>query len=208
MIKKSNQGQTIFEYVALICIFAAALMASTVYITRAFQGRFRESADVFGQREQYQAGVTKETETDPSGFSVTSPITEIDACPEVVAQVNRYEAQAAELTNLANNLNQQAADLRNASENDVSGGDEVQGYARGLRLAADAARLILLFNLAEDLDAQAQLLEDQVGNAAAVKDQLLATSQSLISKAQERQAEADFNLRLANDLRAAHSACF
>lgn len=44
------------EYVVIISIAVAALVAMSAYLKSAIQGRYRESADTFGRSEQYEKG--------------------------------------------------------------------------------------------------------------------------------------------------------
>lgn len=46
------------EYSLLIMVLVAALIAMAIYFRFSFQGRLRESADIFGRGEQYEPGVT------------------------------------------------------------------------------------------------------------------------------------------------------
>jgi Flp pilus assembly pilin Flp len=55
---KRNKSQTFLEYAVLIGVVAAALVAMRVYMVRVVQEKYRQSADVFGEGEQYQKGVT------------------------------------------------------------------------------------------------------------------------------------------------------
>ncbi|MDD5004882.1 MAG: hypothetical protein PHS93_00020 [Candidatus Omnitrophica bacterium] len=50
------------EYVVLIAIIVAALMAMQFYLRRAICGSFRSTADTFGQGRQYEPSVTTVTE--------------------------------------------------------------------------------------------------------------------------------------------------
>lgn len=54
-IKKINQNkaQSTLEFALVVTCFAAALLAMSVYLSRAFQGKFREVADSVGS--QYSA---------------------------------------------------------------------------------------------------------------------------------------------------------
>ena len=51
----------------MIGIFAAALIAMRVFMLRAVQEKYRQSADVFGQGEQYAPGKTQVTESSGGG---------------------------------------------------------------------------------------------------------------------------------------------
>ena len=56
---KDRRGQGMLEYAILIAIVVAALIAMQGYIRRAIQGKYRAAADVFGQGEQYEPGLTQ-----------------------------------------------------------------------------------------------------------------------------------------------------
>ena len=47
------------QYAVLIILVAAAFMAMRSYLLGALQEKYRQSADVFGEGEQYQEGVTR-----------------------------------------------------------------------------------------------------------------------------------------------------
>jgi Flp pilus assembly pilin Flp len=49
---KSN-AQSTFEYIAIIILIAAALIAIGKFLQRSLQGRYRQSADTFSSGEQY-----------------------------------------------------------------------------------------------------------------------------------------------------------
>lgn len=48
------------EFVALVIVVLGAFIGMRIFLQRAFHERSRETADVFGQGEQYQPGVTRE----------------------------------------------------------------------------------------------------------------------------------------------------
>lgn len=54
--KKRSRAQTSLEYIVLFVAIAAALVATSIYIQRSFQGRYRELGDQVGN--QYEPGVT------------------------------------------------------------------------------------------------------------------------------------------------------
>lgn len=58
MKRKLNKSQSLIEYCVLIGIFTAAMVAMRVFMVRAFQEKYRQSADVFGQGEQYEPHIT------------------------------------------------------------------------------------------------------------------------------------------------------
>lgn len=55
---QNRKAQSILEYSILIAVLIAALLAMFSYLRLSIQGRFKESADVFGGGEQYAPGVT------------------------------------------------------------------------------------------------------------------------------------------------------
>jgi len=59
MKRNNRQGQTVLQYAVLIILVAAAFMAMRSYLLGALQEKYRQSADVFGEGEQYQEGVTR-----------------------------------------------------------------------------------------------------------------------------------------------------
>lgn len=56
---QSKKAQSIVEYSVLIAVVVAALIAMFTYLRFSIQGRIKESADVFGQGEQYASELTK-----------------------------------------------------------------------------------------------------------------------------------------------------
>jgi len=59
MLKKKNKAQVFAGYAFLIVLAVAALVAMRVFMVRVVQEKFRQSADVFGQGEQYERGITE-----------------------------------------------------------------------------------------------------------------------------------------------------
>jgi uncharacterized membrane protein len=58
---KKIKAQSIIEYVAVVIIVLGALVAMRIYFQRAVNERARQTADIFGGGEQYQPGVTTQT---------------------------------------------------------------------------------------------------------------------------------------------------
>lgn len=76
MSEKSKKAQSILEYAILILIFAAVVVGASVYLTRLVQARFRQSADVFGEGEQYDKRLTQQqTRTSTLHFDDPPPVT-------------------------------------------------------------------------------------------------------------------------------------
>jgi len=57
-MRKYSKSQSMLAYAALFGLVAAALIILSIYLKRSIQGRYRQSADVFGQGTQYQPGST------------------------------------------------------------------------------------------------------------------------------------------------------
>jgi Flp pilus assembly pilin Flp len=54
MHKKASRGALSIEYAVMIVVAVAALVAMSIYLTRAISGRMKASGDVFGGGRQYQ----------------------------------------------------------------------------------------------------------------------------------------------------------
>jgi Flp pilus assembly pilin Flp len=54
MLIKTSKSQSAIEYAALIVIIVGALIAFSVYLKRASQGRMRDAADAYGGMMQYE----------------------------------------------------------------------------------------------------------------------------------------------------------
>lgn len=57
-MQRKDKAQSFLEYAILIAVAAGVLIAMSIYVVRAVQEKFRSSADVFGQGQQYEKGVT------------------------------------------------------------------------------------------------------------------------------------------------------
>jgi len=66
-----RHGQSTLEYVFLIALVAAAIIAISVYVSRGFQGRLREQADQVG--EQYSLGGMDTKMVTTSNFYLNQP---------------------------------------------------------------------------------------------------------------------------------------
>ncbi|MFA5145732.1 MAG: hypothetical protein WC723_07055 [Candidatus Omnitrophota bacterium] len=137
MKKRGNRSQVFAEYVILIAIVAAVLIGMRIYTERALQQKFRESADVFGEGEQYAKGVTVATYSDapePPG----TPITPVeDICPGLLSKIAILEGEINELNERADLFEQNALDLTD-STTDLEGQIPVLREQAGLlRAQAD-----------------------------------------------------------------------
>jgi Flp pilus assembly pilin Flp len=52
--KKAKKTQSALEYAVLVVIIVGALIAFSVYLKRASQGRMRDAADAYGGMMQYE----------------------------------------------------------------------------------------------------------------------------------------------------------
>lgn len=110
MDRRRNKSQTFAEYALLIAVMVGALIAMRVYVVRGVQQKYRESADVFGQGEQYASGRTLITNLDGGTIHVNREIPARDTCIFVVAEVDRLERRINELNAKAGSLEQASAD--------------------------------------------------------------------------------------------------
>lgn len=86
-MKRKNKAQSFLEYSVVIIVVAAALIAMRIYFVRAVQEKYRQSADVFGEGEQYAQGITQSTEINSNDPGPIEPDNSRDTCPNILAQV-------------------------------------------------------------------------------------------------------------------------
>ncbi|RJP27427.1 MAG: hypothetical protein C4533_08200 [Candidatus Omnitrophota bacterium] len=100
-MKRTVKGLSTIEYAVFICIFIAALMAMRIYLQRNIQQKYRESADVFGQGEQYALNVTQATDLDGGTLDIDDNIFDDgtiatpseESCQSIRDFVGNYEDQ-------------------------------------------------------------------------------------------------------------------
>lgn len=83
---KQKKGQSYLAYAVLIAVVVAVFLGMKVFVGRALQERFRQSADAIGQGEQYEPGVTRVGDSDSS-----------NPCPAAIAQVMDLDAKIQNL---------------------------------------------------------------------------------------------------------------
>lgn len=110
MDRRRNKSQTFAEYALLIAVTVGALIAMRVYVVRVVQQKYRESADVFGQGEQYASGRTLITNLDGGTIHVNREIPARDTCIFVAAEADRLKRRINELNAKAGSLEQASAD--------------------------------------------------------------------------------------------------
>ena len=94
MKRKNNHAQSFLEYSILIGVLVAALVGMRVFMVRAVSERYRQSADIFGQGEQYEPGVTQVL---VNSYSSLPQIDPEDPCPGVEKAVTTLNSQIAAL---------------------------------------------------------------------------------------------------------------
>ena len=93
MKAKTVKSQSFLEYMVLIAVVVGVLIAMRVYMVRAVQERYRESADVFGSGEQYAKGSTRVINSDDPGSIIPPPPPPEShiTCAQVAAHVAQLE---------------------------------------------------------------------------------------------------------------------
>jgi len=111
MQRRKNKSQSFIQYAILIAIVVGALIAMRVFIIRAVQEKYRQSADVFGQGEQYAKGVTTVTNLDGPMTDLLLPLPgPTRSCSFVVSRVAGLEKEIADLKVLADSLGKSGGD--------------------------------------------------------------------------------------------------
>lgn len=122
MMRRGNKAQSFLEYAVLIAVVVGALIAMRIYITRSVQAKFKQGADVFGQGEQYEKGVTQVTNLDDTGTesgdgsgggsgSGSGSGAEViyDTCDQIRDRVKALEKEVENLSIQADALEESAA---------------------------------------------------------------------------------------------------
>lgn len=104
----NNHAQSLIVYALIISLTAAVIMSMRVYVTRMVQAKFRQSADVFGQGEQYAKGLTVVTNLDGDTRADIQPTTigviSIAGQNFIIGRVDSLEEQVDNLTKTADSL--------------------------------------------------------------------------------------------------------
>lgn len=163
MKRKNKQAQLLLEYAVLIALVAAALIAMQVYFRRSVQEKYRQSADVFGQGEQYAKGATGVTD---DGGAVEPPIlppnndgTGDTFPPELSDTCSSVLSQAATLEQTINSFNAQVSSLEESVGEAEAQIPPLEAEIPSLRQQAQALR-----QEAELKKAGVERLTDQVAN--------------------------------------------
>jgi len=138
---------------------------------RAMQQKFRESADVFGEGEQYAKGVTQATYNDEPGFPPPPIDPPKDICPGLLDKIEVLEDEIGDLNDRIASFEQSVLDLNNTIAELNAQIPILREQARQLRIRAayyeaqadakDAAALAKR-NEAKDFNAQADKKRDEL----------------------------------------------
>lgn len=103
------------EYAIIIAVVVAALIAMRLYLVRALQEKCRQSADVFGEGEQYAKARTQVTEY-VSSRDIADSTDLRDVCANVRAKVASLEESVASLLDRAASFEAQAVQMRQQAQ--------------------------------------------------------------------------------------------
>lgn len=111
-MKKKNKAQSFLEYSILIVIVAIALFCMKLYFGRAVQEKYRQSADVFGEGEQYATGVTESID-ETKGYipGIPKQADAKDSCVNILARIDMLENEISELLDTAAKYEAEAVKL-------------------------------------------------------------------------------------------------
>ena len=119
MWRGDRKGQSFLQYGLLIIVIAAALISMRIYATRSLQERYRQAADVFGQGEQYEPGLTTVSDTvntqefvspDEAGIGVNCNyiLARVD---DVIQQIDSQKKTVEELESKVSSIESHADEL-------------------------------------------------------------------------------------------------
>lgn len=100
---KQKKGQSYLAYAVLIAVVVAVFLGMKVFVGRALQEKFRQSADSIGQGEQYEPGVTRVGDSDSA-----------NPCPAAIAQVMDLDAKIQNLVATQNTTIRTITELQTA----------------------------------------------------------------------------------------------
>lgn len=150
MKRRNSRAQTLLEYVVLFGVVVGSLIAMGVFFTRAFQARFRQSADVFGEGEQYEKPELCDNcvyaSLDVAGEDIDEGMgAPRDPCEIMGPLIDRLEREIANLRTRADGFDQRAADIEEQAEilrgqGSAQQADELLRNAQELRRRAQEAR--------------------------------------------------------------------
>ncbi len=137
-----NKAQGLLAYMIFLAVIVGALIAMRFFLTRTVQEKYRQSADVWGEGEQYEPNRTA------AGMSGSTWKNRKELCPEA-------EAKMAGLTASLNNLFQRMQKLLYEIEDLEGRAVSLESRAADAQAQADRLR-------EEMLEAEAKIVEDMV----------------------------------------------
>lgn len=96
MARRNKKAQTMFSYAMLVVVIVAALVGMRAFMLRSLQAKYRETADVFGQGEQYQLGKGTYINSG-NALDITPDPGDALNCEQIANAARQYEAMAAEI---------------------------------------------------------------------------------------------------------------
>ena len=163
MRKARNKALTTIEYAVLISIVVFALLAMRVYMQRGIQQKYREAADVFGQGEQYERGVTmpRDEDGDTSWYG-DSPFNDDTIAPPSDATCDQIRAYVDRLARQVETIRSQMEGVRSTIA-------ELEATMRGEQERNPVA---IMDQAIADLRERQRLVSDQLNDLVSVKSRL------------------------------------
>ena len=108
-MKRANKlAQLSFEYAIVIVLVVTAIVGMKLYFQRSLQERYRQSANVFGQGEQYAKGRTQETNSGDPAVVGGGPVGGALSCSTVNKLVTDLKNLITDLRGQADGFDTQA----------------------------------------------------------------------------------------------------
>lgn len=111
-MKRKNKAQSFLGYTLLIIVVAVALLAMRTYLVRSVQEKYRQSADVFGEGEQYAPGSTQVIEDRSSVDIPELPEQGPEFCSNIIGQIEQLNQQNRDSLQTASSLDGTVMELR------------------------------------------------------------------------------------------------
>lgn len=162
-MKRKNKAQSFLEYSVLIVIVAIALLCMKLYFGRAVQEKYRQSADVFGEGEQYATGITESIDVTKGNIpAILEQADAKDACVNILARIDIIKNEISELLDTAAKFEAEAVKL-----------DAQVAILNQKNMSQQAMPLIesahTLREKATFLKDKAQVKQDQISNLQEIK---------------------------------------
>lgn len=162
-MKRKNKAQSFLEYSVLIVIVAIALLCMKLYFGRAVQEKYRQSADIFGEGEQYATGITESIDVTKGNIpAILEQADAKDACVNILARIDIIKNEMSELLDTAAKFEAEAVKL-----------DAQVAILNQKNMSQQATPLIesasTLREKATFLKDKAQVKQDQISNLQEIK---------------------------------------